>query len=152
MAAGLLAYALDRVHDQQSRIGLRSAGDHIAQEFGMAGCVDQHDVARGRAEADLAGVDGDALVALGLQRVEQERPFERHAAALGDGLELFELAVGQISGFVQQAADQCRFSMIDMADDHHATADGRVSATFFALVASPTSTFMGVFPLRDDYR
>ena len=32
----------------------------------MAGRVDQYDVARGGAKADLAGVDGDALVALGL--------------------------------------------------------------------------------------
>jgi len=38
----------------------------------VAGRVDQHDVARSRAEADLRGVDGDTLVALGLQRVEQE--------------------------------------------------------------------------------
>ena len=120
VAAGLLAHALDRVDDQQSRIGLRGAGDHVAQEFGVAGRVDQHHVARGRAETDLAGVDGDALVALGLQRVEQERPFERHAAALGDGFELLELAVGEISGLVQQAADQRRLAMIDMADDHDA--------------------------------
>jgi hypothetical protein len=34
------------------------------------GRVDQHYVARPGAEADLRGVDGDALVAFGLQRVQ----------------------------------------------------------------------------------
>ena len=70
----LLAHALGRVDDQQRGIGLGRAGDHVAQELGMAGRVDQDEIARRRAEADLAGVDGDALVALGLQRIQQERP------------------------------------------------------------------------------
>ena len=74
----------------------------------------------GGAKPDLAGVDGDALVALGLQRVEQERPLERHAAARADGLERVELAVRKASRFVQQAADQGRFAVIDMADDDDA--------------------------------
>ena len=74
----------------------------------------------GGAEADLAGVERDALVALGLQRIEQERPFERHAAPLADRLELLELAVGQAAGLVQQPADQRRLAVIDMADDDDA--------------------------------
>ena len=86
----------------------------------MARRVDQDDVARRRAETDLRGVDGDALVALGLQRVEQERPFERHAAPRADGLQHFQLTVGQTAGFVQQAADQRGLAVIDMADDDDA--------------------------------
>ena len=84
VAPGLVAHAFQRVDDQKRAVRLRSAGDHVAQEFGVAGCVDQHDVARPRAEPDLRGVDGDALVALGLQRVQQERPLERHAASRAD--------------------------------------------------------------------
>ena len=80
----------------------------------------------GGAEADLAGVERDALVALGLQRIEQERPFERHAAPLADGLERFELAVRQAAGFVQQPADQRRLAVIDMPDDDDA--DQRTAA------------------------
>ena len=86
----------------------------------MAGRVDQHDVARSGAEADLRGVDGDALVALGLQRVEQERPFERHAAPGADRLEHLELAFGQALGLVQQASDQRGLAVIDVADDDDA--------------------------------
>ena len=73
-----------------------------------------------RAEADLRGVDGDALVALGLQRIEQERPFERHAAPRADGLQHLQLAFGQAAGLVQETADQGRFAVIDMADDDDA--------------------------------
>ena len=117
---GLVAHAFQRVDDQHRAVGLRGAGDHVAQEFGVAGRVDQHDVARAGAEADLRGVDGDALVALGLQRVEQERPFERHAAPRADGFQHFELALGQAAGLVQQAPDQRRLAVIDMADDDDA--------------------------------
>ncbi len=117
---GLVAHAFERVDDQHRAIGLRGAGDHVAQEFGMAGRVDQHDVARIGAEADLRGVDGDALVALRLQRVEQERPFERHAAPGADRFQHFQLAVGQAAGLVQQAADQRRLAVVDMADDDDA--------------------------------
>ena len=120
VAPGLVAHAFQRVDDQHRGVGLRGAGDHVAQEFGVAGRVDQHDVARAGAEADLRGVDGDALVALGLQRIQQERPFERHAAPRADRLQHFQLAVGQAAGLVQQAADQRRLAVIDMADDDDA--------------------------------
>ena len=120
VAAGLVAYAFERVDDQHRAIGLRGAGDHVAQELGVAGRVDQHDVARSGAEADLRGVDGDALVALGLQCIEQERPFERHAAPCAHGFQHFELALGQAAGLVQKAADQGRLAVIDMADDDDA--------------------------------
>ena len=92
---GLVAHAFERVDDQDRAVGLRGAGDHVAQEFGMAGRIDQHDVARRRAEADLRGVDGDALVALGLQRVEQERPFERHAPPRLTALSVSSLPSGR---------------------------------------------------------
>ena len=94
----------------------------------MSGSVDQHHVARPRTKADLRGVDGDALVALGLQRVEQERPFERHASPCADLFQHLELAVRQAAGFMQQAADQRRFAVIDVADndDAHLWAGGAV--------------------------
>jgi hypothetical protein len=85
VAPRLVAHALQRVDDQKRAVRLRSAGDHVAQEFGVARRVDQHHVTRAGAKANLRGVDGDALVALGLQRIEQERPFERHAPPRADG-------------------------------------------------------------------
>ena len=96
VAPGLVAHAFQRVDDQHGAVRLRGAGDHVAQEFGVAGGVDQHHVAGLGAKADLRGVDGDALIALGLQRIEQERPFERHAAPRADGFEHFQLASGRL--------------------------------------------------------
>jgi hypothetical protein len=120
MAAGLIAHALQSIDDQDRAVSLRGAGDHVAQELGMSGRVDQHDVARIGAEADLRGVNGDALVALGLQCVEQERPFEGHAAPLADGFQHLELALGQAAGLVQEAADERGLAVIDMANDDDA--------------------------------
>ncbi len=120
MTPSLVAHAFQRVDDQDRTVGLRGAGDHVAEEFGVAGRIDQHHVARAGAEADLRGVDGDALVAFGLQRVEEKRPFERHAAPRADGFQHLQLALGQAAGFVQQAADEGGFAMIDMADDDDA--------------------------------
>ena len=85
-----------------SGVGLRGSGEHVAQELGVPGRVDEHNVALGCAQPDLAGVDGDALVALGLQRIEQKRPLERHAAARAHRLEGLELSVGQAARLVQQ--------------------------------------------------
>ena len=121
----LVAHAFQRVDDQHRAVGLCRAGDHVAQEFGVARRVDQHDVARPRAEADLRGVDGDALIALGLQRVQQERPFERHAAPGADRFQHFKFAVGQAAGLVQQPPDQRRLAVIDVADDDDADLGAR---------------------------
>ncbi len=120
VAPRLVAHAFQRIDDQHGAVGLRSAGDHVAQEFGVTGRIDQHHVARAGAEADLRGVDGDALIAFGLQRIQKKRPFERHAAPRADGFQHFELAFGQAAGFVQQAPDQSGLAVIDMTDDDDA--------------------------------
>ena len=117
VATGLVAHALGRVDDQHRGIGLGRTGDHVAQKLGMSRRVDQDDIARLRAQPDLTGVDGDALITLGLQGIEQEGPFERHAAAGAHRLEGVELAVRKAVRFMQQAADQGRLAVIHMADD-----------------------------------
>ena len=66
VSPSLLAHALGRIDDEYRRIGLGGPGDHVAQELGVAGRIDQDEIARRGAEADLAGIYGDALVALGL--------------------------------------------------------------------------------------
>ena len=66
---------------------------------------------------DLRGVDRDVLVALGLQGVHEVGPLERHAAALGDLLELLELAFRQRAGVVEEAADEGGFAVVHVADD-----------------------------------
>ena len=115
--ARLLLHALVRVDQQQRRLGGGGAGDHVLEELLVARRVDDDVGPLLGVEPDLGGVDRDALVALGLDRVHQERPLERHAAPLGHGLDRVELAVGQGAGLVDQAADQGRLAVVDMADD-----------------------------------
>src|SRR3546814_7315437 len=70
-------------------------------------------------------VDGHRLVALGLEGVEHEGPFDRHAAPRRDRLELLHLARRQGIGVVQQPPDQGRLAVIDVPDDHDAVQRAR---------------------------
>ncbi len=117
MAARLFAHTFGGIDHQQGRLGLGDAGDGVLQEFLVPRRVDDDIGALGGLEEDLRRVDGDALVALGLEGIQQERPFQRTAALVAGGLEFGELAFGQAAGVMQQAADQGRLAVIDMADD-----------------------------------
>jgi len=55
-----------------------------------------------------------------LQRVEQERPFERHAAARAHCGELADLVGRHAAGLVEQPADQGRLAVVDVPDDDDA--------------------------------
>ncbi len=72
----------------------------------MARRVDQDVLMATVAKPDLRRVDRDALVALGLQAVHQERPFEGHAPAPAHFLDGLELAFGQLARVVEQPAHQ----------------------------------------------
>ena len=67
--------------------------------------------------------------------IEHERPFERHAAALAYRPIASSLPSGSDAGVVEQAADQRRLAVIDMADDDDAER-GQVCARVGA-TASP---------------
>src|SRR3546814_655204 len=86
----------------------------------MTGRIDDDVIALLGLEPDLRRVDGDALVALRLERVHQEGPFERHAAPLAHRLDGLELAFRKRPGVVKQAADQRGLAVIDVADDDDA--------------------------------
>ncbi len=115
---GLLAHALEGVDQEQCCLGAGRPGHHVLQELLVARRIDDDVVAGLGLELDLGGVDRHPLVALGLQRVHQEGPFERHAAPLADRLDRLELALGQGPRVVEQPADQRRLAVIDVAHDH----------------------------------
>ena len=94
VAAGLFADAFDRVDHQHGRVGLGGAAEHVADELAMAGRIDDRVAPLVPGEPHAGGVDGDGLIAFGLERVEHERPLERNAPALADGFEFGQLAVG----------------------------------------------------------
>ena len=106
VASGLLADPFGRVDDEDARIAAGGSGDHVAQELTVPGRIDQEIAARGRAELDVAHVDGDALVAFGLERVGHEGPFEGQVAAAGEGAELVQPGLREGAGLMEHAADQ----------------------------------------------
>ena len=119
VAAAVLAHAFLGVDDQHGGLGARRARDHVLQELDVAGRVDDDVVARSRLEEAARGVDGDALVLLVRQRVEQEGVLERLARALAlAAAPPRACPAGSESGVGQQAADHRALAVIDVADDH----------------------------------
>ena len=117
VAPRLFAHAFGRVDHQDSGVGAGRSGNHVLDELAVTGGVDDHVIAASRAELDVCDIDGNALVAFRLQRIHQERPLERHAAALTHGADRVRLAVGQRAGVVEQTTHQRRLAVIDVADD-----------------------------------
>src|SRR5258707_280699 len=117
MAAGLLTPTLCSIDHQKGRLGLGDTGDGVLQELLMAWRIDDDVAALAGTEEDLRRIDGDALVAFGLEGIQQEGPFEDAAALIAGGLQFRQLAFRQAAGVVQEAPDQRGFAVIDMADD-----------------------------------
>ncbi len=108
------------VDHQQCRFRACRPGNHVLDEFAMAGRVDDDVVAQLAAKPDLRGIYGDALVALRLKGIHQKGPLKGHAPALAHRLDGLQLAVRQRARVVEQAAHQRRLAVIDMADDDDA--------------------------------
>ena len=73
VAAGLRQQALARVDQHDREFGVGGAGRHVAGILLVAGRVgDDEGAPRGR-EIAIGDVDGDALLALGLEPVDQQR-------------------------------------------------------------------------------
>ncbi len=118
MPPRLLAEPLGGIDDQQGGVGAGRAAHHVGEELAVAGRIDDDDVSPGQTQPDLRGVDGDGLVPLGLERVEGEGPLDGDAAALAHRPQLLRLAGWQRADLMQQAADQGRLAVVDMADHH----------------------------------
>ena len=118
VAAGLRQDAVVGVDEDDGHIAGGGAGDHVARVLLMAGGVGDDELAPGGGEVAIRHVDGDALLALGLQAIDQER--EVHATALGadgaavlaDGIELVLVDHPRV---VQQAADERALAVVDAA-------------------------------------
>jgi hypothetical protein len=73
MAAGLFQQAGAGIDQQDRQIGGRGAGCHVAGILLVAGRVGDDEGALVGGEIAIGDIDGDALFALGLQTVEQQR-------------------------------------------------------------------------------
>jgi len=116
VAAGLGQHALACVDQDDRQVGGRCGGDHVAGVLLVARGVGDDVLACAGAEIAVGDVDGDALFALGLQTVGQQREVDgAHAALLRGALDGGE-GVGENGlGIEQQAADQRALAVIDAA-------------------------------------
>jgi hypothetical protein len=64
------------INKQQGGLGIGGAGDHVLEKLLVSRRIDDDILAFGRPEPDLGGVDGDVLIAFGLEGVHQVGPFE----------------------------------------------------------------------------
>jgi len=84
----------------------------------VAGRVGDDELALVAGEEAVGDVDGDALLALRGETVDQQREVDLlalRAVAAAVAFERCELIVEDLPGFVQQAADQGRLAVVDAA-------------------------------------
>ncbi len=102
----------------QGEIGGRGAGRHVAGVLLMAGRVGDDELAPLGGEEPIRDVDGDLLLALGREPVEQQREIEllaQRAVLAGFAASVVELIVEQQLGLIEQPPDQGRLAVIDRA-------------------------------------
>ena len=85
------------------------------------GASGEDKAATGNNEADVAHVDGNTLIAFGLQRVCDKRPFERHPSTSTHLLDRLDFARWKRPDIVEQPTDQRRLAMIDVPHDDDAS-------------------------------
>ena len=121
--AGLVQHPLARVDQHDGEVGVRRAGHHVAGVLLVAGRVGQDEAAAWGLEVAVGDVDGDALVALGRQAIDQQRVVDvapRRAEAAGVALQHRHDVVGDGAALEQQAADQGGFAVVHAAAGQHA--------------------------------
>ena len=118
VAAGLLGQAVAHVDQQDGEIDVRGAGRHVAGELLVARRVGDDEGAPRAREEPVGDVDGDALLALGLEPVEQQGEVDAvvgRAEAARIVLQRLDLVLEQAGGVVDQPADQGRLAVVDRA-------------------------------------
>jgi hypothetical protein len=129
--------AFARVDEDHGEVGGRGAGHHVARVLLVARRVGDDELALRSREEAVGDVDGDALLALGGQAVDEQREIEvvalRAETARIVG-ERGELVVGQRVRCVQQAADQRALAVVDAAagDEAQQVLDARRRFVRFA--------------------
>ena len=115
MPLGLHQHALARIDQDDGELGVGGAGRHVAGILLVAGRIGDDEGAARRGEEAIGDVDGDALLALGLQAVDQQREVDLLAGGAVAHRVLGQrgkLVLEDLLGVVQQPADQGRLAVV----------------------------------------
>src|SRR5882724_1527824 len=118
MAAGLGQHALARIDQNDGKVGIGSTGRHVAGILLMARRVGDDELAFVGGEEAIGDVDGNALLALGLQSVDQKREIDVIAGGaelLGILFRRSQRVFEQQLGVIEQAPDQGGLAVVHAA-------------------------------------
>ena len=118
VAARLRQHALAGVDQDHGQLGGRGAGHHVAGVLLVPRRVGDDELALVGREEAVGDVDGDALLALGGEAIDQQREVELaalRADLLRVGLERRELVLEDHLRVVEQPADQRGLAVVDAA-------------------------------------
>ena len=118
MPASLREHSLARIDEDHRKIRGRGAGDHVPGVLLVARRVGDDEFAPLRREETIGHIDGDALLPLGGESVEEQRVIEvlsLRTDSLGIRLEGRQLILEDRLGVEQQPADERRLAVIDAA-------------------------------------
>ena len=125
MALGLLDDAVARVDQDHHRFRRGHARDGVAGVLLVAGAIGEDEGTGVGGEVAVRHVDGDALLPLGAQAVDQQRQVGALLAAGGGGGGDGLVLVGEnVLGVVQQPADERGLSVVDGAGGAEAQCGG----------------------------
>ncbi len=115
VAPRLPLHAVAGVDQHDGDVGVRGAARHVARVLLVAWAVDDDEAARLGVEVAPGDVDGDALLALGDEAVDEQAEIGMRAAAGGaaGALQRLALVVVEVGGIPQQPADQRRLAVVD---------------------------------------
>ena len=115
VAAGLLQHAEPRVDQDDGDVGRGRAGRHVARVLHVPGRVGDDELALGSRKVAVRNVDRDALFALRLEAIGEQRKVDLHARATRRSLHRGQLVFVDAVRIVQKTTDQRGFAVIDRA-------------------------------------
>ena len=108
-----------RIDQQHGEIAIRRAGRHVARVLHMTRRIGDDEFPPRRREIAIGDVDGDLLLALGLQAVDQESEVELASPAPAGTARIVlgaaHLVLIDQRGIVEQPADQRALAVVDAA-------------------------------------
>jgi hypothetical protein len=110
--------ALARIDQHDGEVGCGGAGRHVAGVLLVAGRIGNDELALRRGKEAVGDVDGDALLALGFQAIDEKGEIDilaGRAVLFGIALQRRELILEDQLGVVEQPSDQRRFAVVDRA-------------------------------------